>query len=61
MFFFTQLYGQEKSLLYYDLFDFRVLFYGRISTLIFYFLFYHPTSILTIDVFIIGTDLEKDM
>ena len=34
---FTRSYGQEKSLLYYDLFDFRVLFYGRTPTLIFIF------------------------
>ena len=41
--FFTRSLDQEKSLSYYDLFDFRVLLYGRILTLIFYFLIYHPT------------------
>ena len=34
--FFTQSYDQEKSSLYYDLFNFGVLFYRRIPTFIFY-------------------------
>ena len=59
--FFTRSGGQEKSLSYYDLFDFGVLFYRRILTLIFYFLIYHPTPILTIKVLIIWADLEKSM
>ena len=54
-------YGQEKSLSYYDLFDFRVLFYGCIPPLIFLFLFHHPTPILTIQILIIQADLEKGM
>ena len=29
-------HDQEKSLSYYDLFEFGVLFYGRISTLVFF-------------------------
>ena len=42
---FTQSHGQEKSLLYYDLFDFGVLLYGRIPTLIsFFHVFYNPTT-----------------
>ena len=50
--FFTQSHGQEKSLSYYDLFDFRVpLFYGRTLTLIFLFLLHNPTTpILPINV-----------
>ena len=46
---FTRSHGQEKSLSYYDLFDFGVLFYGRISTLILYFLLLNRTTpILTV-------------
>ena len=52
-FHFTQSHGQEKSLLYYDLFDFRVLLYGRTPTLIYIFLFYTTTPILTINIFIV--------
>ena len=59
---FTQSHGQEKSLSYYDLFDFGVLLYGRIPTLVFFILLHNPTTpILTIDVIIIGTDLEKNV
>ena len=49
---FTRLYGQEKSLSYYDLFtDFGVLFYGRTLSLIFFQLLHKPTtSILPIHV-----------
>ena len=57
--FFTQSYGQEKSLSYYDLFDFGVLLYGRTPTLISFYLFNHPTPILAIDVLIVGPHLEK--
>ena len=57
---FTQSHGQEKSLSYYDLFNFRVLLYGHTPTLISFIHFlYTPTSILTIDVFIIGVDLKE--
>ena len=42
--FFTQSHGQEKSLLYYDLFNFRVLLYGRTPTLILFYLFHNPTT-----------------
>ena len=59
--FFTRSYGQEKSLSYYDLFDFGVLIYGRILTLVpFYFLHNPTTPILTIDVNQRRTHLEKD-
>ena len=59
---FTQSHGQEKSLLYYDLFDFGVLLYGRIPTLIFFFhFFYTPTPILTIQVLIIQANLKKSI
>ena len=58
VFHFTQSHGQEKSLSYYDLSDFRVLLYGRIPTLVFFFHLFNPTTpILTITVLIIGTDL----
>ena len=60
--YFTQSHGQEKSLSYYDLFDFGVLFYGHIPTLIsFFHPFYPTTPILTIEIFIIGTNLQEDM
>ena len=42
--FFTRSHGQEKSLLYYDLFDFGVLFYGRIPTLILFHFLHNPTT-----------------
>ena len=50
--FFTRSHGQEKSLSYYDLlYDFRVLFYGRIPTLIFFHLLHDSTTpILTVHV-----------
>ena len=52
VFHFTQSHGQEKSLSYYDLlYDFGVLFYRRIPTLIFYFLLYHATPILTVYIY----------
>ena len=41
---FTQSHGQEKSLSYYDLFDFGVLLYGRIPTLVFFHILYNPTT-----------------
>ena len=59
--FFTQSHGQEKSLSYYDLFDFGVLFYGCIPILISFFLLYHPTPILTIEIFVMRAYLEKSM
>ena len=60
--FFTRSHGQEKSSLYYDLFDFGVLlFYGRTPTLIFPFLLYKPTTpILPVYVDQRRTHLEKD-
>ena len=58
---FTQSHGHEKSSLYYDLFDFGVLFYGHIPTLIFIQLFHHPASILTVNVDYARTDLEKNV
>ena len=59
---FTWSHGQEKSLSYYDLFDFGVLFYGRTPTLIFFFhILYTPTPILTIEVLVMRADLEKSM
>ena len=60
VFHFTRSYGQEKSLLYYDLFNFGVLFYGHIPTLIFFF-HYPTTPILTVDVFIVRADLQQDV
>ena len=42
--FFTRSHGQEKSLLYYDLFNFRVLFYGRTPTLILFYFLHNPTT-----------------
>ena len=41
---FSQSHGQEKSSLYYDLFDFRVLFYGCTPTLIFFYFLHNPTT-----------------
>ena len=41
---FTRSHGQEKSISYYDLFDFGVLFYGRIPTLIFFYFLHNPTT-----------------
>ena len=60
--FFTRSHGQEKSLSYYDLFDFGVLtFYGRILTLIlFYFLHNSTTPILPVYVDQGRPHLEKD-
>ena len=40
---------------------FGVLFYGHIPTLIFYFLLYHTTPILTVDVLIVRTNLQQDV
>ena len=58
---FTQSHGQEKSLLYYDLFDFGVLLYGRIPTLIpFYFLHNPITPILPVYVNQRRPHLKKD-
>ena len=59
---FTRLHGQEKSLSYYDLFDFRVLlFYGRIPTLILFHLLRNPTTpILPVYVDQQRPHLEKD-
>ena len=43
--FFTRVYGQEKSLSYYDLFDLGVLLiYGRTPTLILFYLLHNPTT-----------------
>ena len=60
--FFTQLYGQEKSLSYYDLFNFRVLLiYGHIPTLVFFYLLHNPTTpILPVYVDQRWPHLEKD-
>ena len=61
MFFFTQSHGQEKSLLYYDLFDFGVLFSGCIPTLIFFHFLHNPTTpILPVYVDQRRPHLEKD-
>ena len=46
--------------MYYDLFNFGVLFYGRTPTLIFFF-HYFTTPILTVKVFIVWADLQQDM
>ena len=59
--FFTRSHGQEKSLSYYDLFNFRVLFYGRIPTLISFSLFNHTPPILAIEILIIQAYLKKHM
>ena len=59
--FFTRSCGQEKSLLYYDLFDFGVLLYGRTPTLILFYFLYNPTTpILPIYVDQQRSYLEKD-
>ena len=60
--FFTRSHGQEKSLLYYDLlYDFGVLFYGRIPTLIFFHLLHDSTTpILTVHVDQQRPNLKKD-
>ena len=58
--FFTRSHGQEKSLSYYDLFDFRVLLHGHISTFIIYFLHNPTTPILPIYVDQQRSHLEKD-
>ena len=59
--FFTRSHGQEKSLSYYDLFDFGVLSYGCIFTLIFfYFLHNSTTPILPVYVDQRWSHLEKD-
>ena len=59
--FFTRSHGQEKSLSYYDLFDFGVLLYGHIPTLIsFYFLHNPTTPILPVYVDQRQSYLEKD-
>ena len=59
---FTRSYDQEKSLSYYDLFQFKVLlFYRHIPTLIsFYFLHEPTTPILPVYVDVRRTHLEKD-
>ena len=59
---FTQVYGQEKSLSYYDLFDFGVLLiYGRTPTLILFHFLYHPTTpIFPVYVVQRQPHLEKD-
>ena len=41
---FTRSHGQEKSLSYYDLFDFGVLLYGCTLTLILFYFFHNPTT-----------------
>ena len=59
--FFTISHGQEKSLSYYDLFDFGVLHYGRILTLILFYIFHDSTTpILAVYVDQRRTYLEKD-
>ena len=60
---FTRSHGQEKSLSYYDLFNFGVLLiYGCISTLIsFFLLLHHLTPILTIKILVIRADLKKNV
>ena len=59
--FFTRSHGQEKSLSYYDLFNFGVLFYGRIPTLIFFYFLHKPTTpILPVYVDQRWPHLEKD-
>ena len=58
---FTRSYGQEKSLSYYDLFDFGVFLHGRILTLIpFYLLHNSTTPILPVYVDKRRPHLEKD-
>ena len=60
--FFTRGYGQEKSLSYYDLFNFGVLLiYGRIPTLIFFYFLHNPTTpILPVYIDQRRSHLEKD-
>ena len=60
--FFTRSHGQEKSLSYYDLFNFGVqLFYGRIPTLISFYLLHNSTTpILPVYVNQRRPHLEKD-
>ena len=59
--FFTRSHGQEKSLLYYDLlYNFGVLFYGHIPTLIFFHLLHDSTPILTVHVDQRRPNLKKD-
>ena len=59
---FTRSLDQEKSISYYDLFNFGVLpIYGRIPTLIFFYLLHNPTTpILPIYVDQRRPYLEKD-
>ena len=57
---FTRSHGQEKSLSYYDLFDFGVLLYGHIPTLIPPFFLHHSTTqIFTINIFIVWANLQE--
>ena len=60
--FFTRSHGQEKSLSYYDLFDFGVLLiYGRTLTLILFYFLHDPTTpILPVYVDQRRPHLEKD-
>ena len=60
--FFTRSHGHEKSLSYYDLlYDFGVLLYGRIPTLVFFrFLHDSTTPILPVYIEKRRTNLEKD-
>ena len=60
VFFFTRCYGQEESLSYYDLFDFRVLLYRHILTLISFYLLHSTTPKLPIYVDQRRPHLEKD-
>ena len=55
----TITWPREVIIVLWSFHDFRVLFYGRIPTLIFYFLLYHPTPILTVDVLIVRTNLVR--
>ena len=58
---FTRSHGQEKSLSYYDLFDFGVLFYGCIPTLILFYFIHNPTTpVLPVYVNQRQPHLEKD-
>ena len=51
--FFTRSHGQEKSSSHYDLlYDFRVLLYGRIPTLVLFFLLPHDTTTPILPVYI---------
>ena len=51
-FHFTRSHGQEKSLLYYDLFNFRVLLYGCTPTLISFFHFLHNSTTPILPVYV---------